>query len=67
MPSTCQLADAEARAARRQPRLAGGLVARVVDTAYWLFSMKKQSGSFQAAARFMVSSVEPMLTAPSPK
>ena len=29
--------------------------------------MKKQSGSFQAAARFIVSSVEPMLVAPSPK
>jgi hypothetical protein len=38
-----------------------------VETAYWLFSMKKQTGTDQAAARFMVSSVDPMLTAPSPK
>ena len=29
--------------------------------------MKKQTGSFQAAARLIVSSTEPMLTAPSPK
>ena len=41
--------------------------ATVVDTAYPLFSMKKASGSFHAAARFMVSSTEPMFTAPSPK
>ena len=39
----------------------------VVDTAYWLFSMKKHSGSRQAAARLNVSSVEPMFAAPSPK
>ena len=39
----------------------------VVDTAYWLFSMKKQTGSFHAAARFIVSSTEPMFVAPSPK
>jgi len=38
-----------------------------VETAYWLFSTKKQIGSFHAAARLKVSSVEPMLMAPSPK
>jgi hypothetical protein len=38
-----------------------------VETAYWLFSMKKHTGSDHAPARFMVSRVEPMLTAPSPK
>jgi hypothetical protein len=38
-----------------------------VDTAYWLFSMKKHKGSFQAAARLNVSRTEPMFTAPSPK
>ena len=38
-----------------------------VDTAYRLFSMKKQTGSDQAPARFIVSRVDPMLTAPSPK
>jgi hypothetical protein len=38
-----------------------------VETAYWLFSMKKQTGSFQAAARLNVSRTDPMLTAPSPK
>jgi len=32
-----------------------------------LFSTKKHSGSFQAAARLKVSNVEPMLMAPSPK
>jgi hypothetical protein len=41
--------------------------ATVVETAYWLFSMKKQTGSFHAAARLNVSSVEPMFAAPSPK
>ena len=41
--------------------------ATVVDTAYWLFSRKKQTGSRQAAARLKVSSVEPMFAAPSPK
>ena len=38
-----------------------------VETAYKLFSMKKASGNFQAAARFIVSRTEPILTAPSPK
>jgi hypothetical protein len=38
-----------------------------VDTAYWLFSTKKQIGSFQAAARLKDSSVDPRLMAPSPK
>src|SRR5471030_2834447 len=41
--------------------------ATLVETAYWLFSMKKQIGRCQAEARLNVSRVEPMLTAPSPK
>ena len=38
-----------------------------VDTAYMLFSTKKQTGSFMAAARLNDSSTDPMLIAPSPK
>ena len=59
--------DAEAQPARGESRDRRSPPATVVDTAYWLFSMKKHTGSFHAAARFMVSSTEPMLIAPSPK
>jgi hypothetical protein len=66
IPSTRQLAMPKP-GPRADSR--GSPVASVtlVDTAYWLFSMKKQIGSRQAAARLNVSRVEPMLTAPSPK
>ena len=66
MPSTRQLAMPKPgpRADSRGSPVAS---ATVVETAYWLFSMKKQTGSFHAAARLNVSSVEPMLAAPSPK
>ena len=65
-PSTCQLGmpKPSPRADSRGSPVASWTV---VDTAYWLFSMKKQTGSFQAAARFIVSSTEPMFVAPSPK
>src|SRR5215470_17619489 len=38
-----------------------------VETAYRLFSTKKHKGSDHAAARLKLSSVDPMLIAPSPK
>ena len=66
IPSTCQLAMPKPRP-RADSRGSPVASCDVVDTAYWLFSMKKQTGSFHAAARFIVSSVEPMLAAPSPK
>ena len=66
IPSTFQLAipNPGPRADSRGSPVAS---CTLVETAYWLFSMKKQRGSFQAAARFIVSSVEPMFVAPSPK
>jgi hypothetical protein len=66
IPSTFQLGMPKPgpRADRRGSPVASSTL---VDTAYRLFSMKKQIGSFHAAARFRVSSVEPMLVAPSPK
>ena len=39
----------------------------VVETPYLLFSIKKQIGIFQAAAKFIVSKAEPIFMAPSPK
>ena len=38
-----------------------------VDSAYWLFSHTKMTGSFQMAARFMLSWTMPWLAPPSPK
>src|SRR3989337_1731631 len=37
-----------------------------VESAYWLFSHRKTSGSFHTAARFMASWITPWLDAPSP-
>ena len=66
MPSTRQLGMPKPRP-RAESRGSAVAFATGVETAYWLFSMKKQIGSSQAAARLKVSSTEPMLTAPSPK
>lgn len=66
MPSTRQLGMLKPRP-RAESRGSAVASSTWVETAYLLFSMKKQTGSFQAAARFIVSSTEPMLTAPSPK
>ena len=44
-----------------------GISSTRVDTAYRLFSMKKQNGSFHAAARFIDSSTDPIWLEPSPK
>ena len=38
-----------------------------VDSAYWLFSQQKMTGSFQTEARFMLSWRTPWLAPPSPK
>ena len=66
IPSTFQLGmlNPSPRADSRGSAVASSTV---VATAYRLFSMKKQTGSFQAAARLNDSNVEPMLMAPSPK
>ena len=66
IPSTRQLArpNPGPRADNRGSPVASSTE---VETAYRLFSTKKQTGSFHAAARLNVSSVEPMLIAPSPK
>jgi hypothetical protein len=66
MPSTRQLAMPKPgpRADSRGSPVAS---ATDVDTAYWLFSTKKQTGSFQAAARLKDYRVEQMFAAPSPK
>ncbi len=66
MPSTFQLGIPKPRP--RADSLGSAVTSlTLVDTAYWLFSMKKQIGRSQAPARFMVSRVEPMFVAPSPK
>ena len=66
MPSTCQLAILNPGP---RPESRGSPVASstVVDTPYLLFSIKKQIGKFHAAAKFNVSSTDPIFTAPSPK
>ncbi len=66
IPSTRQLGMLKP-SPRAETRVSAVAAATGVDTAYWLFSMKKQTGSFQAAARLKLSSTDPMLTAPSPK
>ena len=66
MPSTRQLGMSKP-SPRAESRGSAVEVESGVETAYRLFSMKKQTGSFQAAARLNDSSTEPMLTAPSPK
>src|SRR6266851_6535450 len=38
-----------------------------VDSAYWLFSQTKTTGSFQTVARFIASWTVPCAAAPSPK
>jgi hypothetical protein len=38
-----------------------------VESAYWLFSQRKITGSFQIAARFIASWTTPWLAPPSPK
>ena len=40
---------------------------KLLDTAYWLFSHRKTTGSFQMAARLTDSWNAPSLLAPSPK
>ena len=40
---------------------------KLLDTAYWLFSQRNTTGSFQIAARLMDSWNAPSLLAPSPK
>jgi hypothetical protein len=66
MPSTCQLAILKPGP---RPDNRGSPVASstVVDTPYWLFSTKKHTGNFHAAARFNDSRTDPMFMAPSPK
>ena len=66
IPSTFQLAMPKP-GPRPDSRASPVASSTEVDTAYRLFSTKKQTGSSQAAARLKDSSVEPMLIAPSPK
>ena len=42
-------------------------VRQSADSAYWLFSQMKTTGSFQVAARFIPSCTAPWPAAPSPK
>ena len=66
IPSTRQLGMSKP-SARAESRGSAVDVESGVDTAYMLFSMKKQTGSFIAAARLNDSNTDPMLIAPSPK
>ncbi len=66
MPSTRQL-GMENPCPRIEKRGSALISSDRVDTAYMLFSMKKQTGSFQVAARFIDSRIEPIWLAPSPK
>ncbi len=66
MPSTRQ-AGMPKPSARADSRGSPVASSTVVETAYRLFSMKKQSGRLHADVRLRLSSTEPMLAAPSPK
>ena len=66
MPSTFQLLIPKP-GPRAESRGSAVTSVTFVETAYWLFSMKKQTGMSHAPARLKVSRVDPMLAAPSPK
>ena len=66
MPSTFHDGIAKP-SARAESRGSAVTSETCVETAYRLFSIKNAIGNFQAAAKFIVSRTEPILTAPSPK